>query len=380
MGIPTESKTSAVGINHTPYLVSKISDFIKNTGSELPIQDAKFAAFLRYAVPFVMDGRYRSNDIRELNYIERYLIPLEASAMGRFHFVFDSFQVQSEGNYYPTMQVSTNFADYDALIMQRSDLPLPGCNLCTSVPTPEGTLQLGQLRNRIPDSIDLKAGYPELHAFKDACSSNGIPIIYLLGAARQFPARNSKHAQAVAWQSAALEQIFKVSEERHGDGVVFGTGGWAGTHEKSLGVPRLGYLAARERGLQILTTIPRCGAYDMHEHSTLEVVCGEYWGDDSPVLAAMSDGAFVFGSYGNWTEIEIQNLRRQDKPFVVLENPDAPLQAKYPWQYQGNTRSRRSAVFSDPAAAAHQLFDEMETTRSRVAKVQHGRELVLAAT
>ncbi len=342
------------------YAVARVIAFLRRTGSDLPVEDVNFRDFLIYSILYLLQHEsYRSNHKRDA-FLSDFLFPLEIAADGRFQFALDHAPGQT---FVPTIQVTSTSPGFHGLVLQRSETALTSCCAHDTVPTAFGRLQIGQIKKRVATSVDLERLYPELYEFKQHCGEMGLPIVYFLGAARQFPCRNGSHARAVAWQRATLETVFAVSEARYGDGIVFGTGGWAGRIEGSLGVPRLAYLAAVERGRKLLTTIPQCGTYDMHEESTLEAICGEHWGDDSPVLAAMCDGAFVLGAHGTWTQIEIQNLARQNKPFVVLNPPPDDDLERASAAVTSTPVSR--PVFDDAGRAAQHLFDRIDGAQAR---------------
>ena len=307
--------------------IFEISDsiihFLKENESELPIDEEAFQSFVRQAISYLSNIRDLSTPQLQRDFLRSNLLPLEVAGKGSFRFTLDhGSNAQRAKIYDPTIQITSTSGSFHAVIIKRSPNPLGKYEVQKTITSEVGTFQIGHVTNRLATNVNLRKEYPELYNFKQKCSSEGMPIIYMLGAARQFPLLSPKHAKAVEWQKDSLDRIFHISEARYGDKVVYGTGGWAGKIEGSMGVPRLGYLGAAKRNKIILTTMPHCGTYDRHENSTLEVFCGQEWGDDSPVLAKMCDGAFVFGSFGAWTRIEIQNLLIQKKPFVVLDNPE----------------------------------------------------------
>lgn len=304
----------------------KIIDFLERNNAELPTDDSVFQSFTRQAVSYLANTTNLNTPQMRLDFLRSSLLPLEIAGKGSFKFVLDhGSNTLKTNSYYPTIQITSTSGDFHAIVIKLSPSPLKGCQSQTTIISDVGVLQIGHVTNRIVNDINLQDDYPELYEFKQACTAKGIPIVYILGAARQFPLLSPKHANAVKWQKDLLDVIFHLSEEQYGDEIVFGTGGWAGRIEGSMGVPRLGYLGAAERNKITLTTMPHCGTYDRHENSTLEVFCGQEWGDDSPILAKMCDGAFVFGSSGTWTQIEIENMLIQKKPLVVLDNPEDPI-------------------------------------------------------
>ncbi len=360
MRLETGSKCTAMR-RVVEEAVGRIIGFLSCTDSDLPIADRSFREFLVHSIVYILQHEAYSDGGRRQDFLSDFLFPLEIAAGGRFQFALDHAPWTESGqSHSPTIQVTSTSPGFHGLVLQRSDRPLASCCDHHAMETPFGTLQIGHIRNRVVDRVDLEHSHPELYTFKQWCLEHKVPIIYLLGSARQFPSSNGEHAKAVGWQKSALDRIFAVAEARYGDRIVFGTGGWAGRIEGSLGVPRLGYLAAIERGKKVLTTIPRCGSYDKHERSTLEAVCGEHWGDDSPVLATMCDGAFIFGTYGTWTKIEMQNLLKREKPFVVINAPDEAEPSSQRMRDRVTSGQGDYQVFGHADVAAHTLFDSID--------------------
>ncbi|MGB9151709.1 MAG: hypothetical protein WCD70_01330, partial [Alphaproteobacteria bacterium] len=167
------------------------------------------------------------------------------------------------------------------------------------------------------------------------------------------------HTCATHNQTKAVDSIFSVIEDRLGDKVMIGMGGWAGAEEGSFGIPRISYLNAVTKRQPILATLPQSGILNRHESPTFEVFCGQEWGDDSAVLAAACDAAFVFSPYGTWTRIEIENLLAQNKPFVVIDNPENPRLSPDEKRKEITVSRGSYFIYTDAEDAAHHLLQKL---------------------
>lgn len=345
-------------VNQTVYEISHtIIDFLKQNQSELPVENKVFQSFVLQSVRYLSNVKNDKHSILQRDFLRSNLLPLEIAGKGIFKFTLDNGSDESKGFLSdPTIQITSTTGNFHALIIKISTRALDSYQKHKTIGTEVGVFQIGHVTNRLSVDIDLQVDYPELYAFKQKCIFQETPIIYILGAARQFPLLSETHARAVTWQKQSLDIIFHRAEENYANNIVFATGGWAGKIEGSLGVPRLGYLHALKSNKVILTTMPHCGAYDRHEDSTLEVFCGQEWGDDSPVLAKMSDGAFIVGAFGAWTKIEIKNLLIQNKPFVIIDCPESPQ--LLPGENLRRIEEEKGSyyIFRDATRAAEFLF------------------------
>ena len=82
--------------------------------------------------------------------------------------------------------------------------------------------------------------------------------------------------------------------------------------------------AERIENYSPVTVMPSCGVHDRvptPEEGMFFEVPGQ-WGDDSKYLVGLSTALIVFEPYGYWTNIEIANGLAQDKPVVIIANPE----------------------------------------------------------
>lgn len=336
-----------------------ILDFLRHHKTELPTESQALDNFLDQALNYLSASETIKSFAAQKAHITGQLVPAEKAGYGSFSFVLEHNLDRDKGPTAPTIQVSGTSGNFHALIIKQQDAPLDGYEYQKSLTLFGRPFQIGLATGRIRSDVNLAEEFPALHALKMGCQAESRPIIYFLGAARQFPNAERQSASVVANQTKSINTIFSAIECSFGDNVVIGTGGWAGTKEGSLGVPRIGYLHAVSTNRLILTTMPAVGAYDRHENPTLEVFCGEEWGDDSAILAAACDAAFVFSPYGTWTQIEVENLLAQNKPFVVIDDPQKALLSPEETVRQINVQRGSYAVYRNAEDAAKDLLQKL---------------------
>lgn len=299
-------------------LSKRILEFLTLLNSELPTNNAKFINFLERAL-FYLDRDDVLHGSKSEFYLREELLTHEPADKELFQFTYDpGFKFDGYSEYFPTIQISANYGRHHALIIKKSKQPLSlqgGYNHYLEL---GGDIRACHISDRNLSSRDVQFRYPEIHRFKRKCMDQRIPIIYILGSARQFPASKRKiSASCLTWQKRQIDMFLGWCSAHYERKVIIGTGGWSGVREGSLGVPSLGYSSAKKNGNHLVTTMPLCGVRDRHLDSDFEFICGNEWGEDSPVLAQICDGAFILSPYGVWTAIEVTNLRRKKKPFVI---------------------------------------------------------------
>ncbi len=336
-----------------------ILDFLRRNKTELPTESVALDNFIDQALRYLSASDTIKSIAAQKAHVTGQLMPAEKAACGSFSFVLEHNVDHDKGPTAPTIQVSGTSGNFHALIIKQQSVPLDGYEYQQPITLFGRQYQMGLATGRIRSDVDLAQEFPALHTLKVGCQAERRPIIYFLGAARQFPNAERQSARVVANQTKAINTIFSAIEDSFGDNVVIGTGGWAGTKEGSLGVPRIGYLHAVSTNRLILTTMPHVGAYDRHENPTLEVFCGEEWGDDSAILAAACDAAFVFSPYGTWTQIEVENLLAQNKPFVVIDDPKNALLQPTERKRQVDVQRGTYFVYRNADDAANDLLQKL---------------------
>ena len=333
--------------------------FIKGHGAELPAESSALSDFIDQAIHYLAVSETLESFAAQKAIITGQLVPAEKAAQGEFSFVLEHNLDPAKGPTAPTLQISGTDGNFHALIIKRQNDPLEGYERQQPLQILGRGYQIGLAINRVRSSVDLAAEFPVLHTLKAGCRSEGKPILYFLGSVRQFPNVANSNASAIESRAKAIEAVFSVIGNCLGDNVVIGTGGWAGTQEGSLGVPRISYLHATSAKQRILTTMPHVGAYDRHENPTFEVFCGQEWGDDSATLAAACDAAFVFSPYGTWTRIEVENLLAQKKPFVVIDDPAKRQLSSGEMKREVAVGRGCYSIYADPEDAARDLLQKI---------------------
>lgn len=334
-------------------------EFLRQHKIELPTGTKALENFIDQALKYLSASDTIKSFAEQKAIITGQLVPAEKAAKGSFSFVLEHNLDADKGPAAPTIQVSGTSGNFHALVIKCQNEPLDGYEHQRPLTIFGKQYQIGLATDRIRAHVDLAAEFPTLHTLKTGCKAEGRPILYFLGAARQFPNAESPRASVVKRQTKAINTVFSVIEDCFGENAVIGTGGWAGTKEGSLGVPRIGYLHAVTTNRLILTTMPRVGAYDRHENPTLEVFCGQEWGDDSAVLAAACDAAFIFSPYGTWTQIEVENLLSQKKPFVVIDDPAHSQLDEGERRKKVETQRGSYYVYASAEDAAKDLLQEL---------------------
>ncbi len=338
--------------------IATIMNLLGQSNIELPNEGGALETFLDRALEYLAASHAIGSVAEQKAYILSRLVPAEKASKGKFSFVLEHNIDPQKGSTVPTIQVSGTSGNYHALIIKRQDTLLKGYKCQQQLKIAGNLCQVGFATSRIRADVDLAREFPTLDSLKKGCRMEGRPIIYFLGAARRFP-DGGEQASAIKGQVKAVNAIFDTLESAFGNNVIIGTGGWAGTKEGSLGIPRIGYLHAVSTNQLILTTMPRVGAYDRHENPTLEVFCGQEWGDDSAVLAATCDAAFVFRPHGTWTQIEVENLLAQDKPFVVIDDPKNSQLRSDENKKRISTQGGDYFVYRHPKTAANDLLRKL---------------------
>lgn len=338
--------------------IATIMNLLGQSKIELSNEGGALEMFLDRALEYLAASDRIRSVAEQKAYILSRLVPAERASKGKFSFVLEHNIDPQKGSTIPTIQISGTDGNYHALIIKRQDLPLRGHAEQNTLQIAGSIYQIGVATDRIRANVDLAKEFPSLDSLKKGCQLEGRPIIYFLGAARRFP-DGGEQASLIEGQIQAVNDIFETLDSAFGDNVIIGTGGWAGTNEGSLGIPRIGYLHAVSTNQLILTTMPRVGAYDRHENPTLEVFCGQEWGDDSSVLAATCDAAFVFRPHGTWTQIEVENLLAQNKPFVVIDDPKNSQLRPDENKKRVKTQRGNFHVYRHPRAAANDLLRKL---------------------
>ena len=338
--------------------IATIMNLLGQSNIELPNEGGALETFLDRAFEYLAVSDRINTVAEQRAYILSRLIPAEKASKGKFSFVLEHNIDPQKGSTIPTIQISGTNGSYHALIIKKQNAPLKGYECQQTLQIVGQTYQVGFATDRIRVDVDLAKEFPSLDSLKKGCRLEGRPIIYFLGAARRS-ADGGEQASVINGQIKAVNAIFETLDAAFGDNVIIGTGGWAGTKEGSLGIPRIGYLHAVSTNQLILTTMPRVGAYDRHENPTLEVFCGQEWGDDSAVLAATCDAAFVFRPHGTWTQIEVENLLVQNKPFVMIDDPQNSQLKPDENKKRVVTQKGDFFVYRHPRAAANDLLRKL---------------------
>lgn len=302
-------------------------DPLLTSRTHLDSEDPALKSLISRAIIYLSHAGDINSVAQQKEFLNHSLIPIEKASSGKYSFVLEHDISQPIDQVTPTIQISTTSGRFHALVIRRQDKPLEGYDASMSIDVDGVPLQVAIAKERVKSHVDLEREFPQLHHFRQECAASKTPIVYFLGGTRQFLDSSPERAAAILEQTRGLDQIFSQLERDFGNNIVIGTGGWAGTREKSLGIPRMGYLRARASGAMTLTTMPHTGKYDRHRHTSYEVFCGEEWGDDSAALAATCDAAVLFRPFGTWTNIELANLQAQDKLVAVVDNPRQPVLA-----------------------------------------------------
>ena len=159
---------------------------------------------------------------------------------------------------------------------------------------------------------DLAKVAPKSTLLVDSLHNNGIPVIAILGKARI--GTPERVVQAIKTGTRAMDHLFQNRE------VAFLTGGYKGALDDVYGYTRIGYDRAKDLGAYTLVVMPEAGDEDSHKYVDAKDIVGKMWGDDTPALAGITDGAVVFAGYGSWTKVEVETLLYLKKPVVII-NP-----------------------------------------------------------
>ncbi len=162
------------------------------------------------------------------------------------------------------------------------------------------------------DEINLHSLAPDVASYVNNCHRDGKLVLAVLGPARV----SGNDTQKIFEMSAtALENIMTT----RGNNIAVMTGGYKGELDGVYGATRAGYDITKTKGVESLAIMPKAGEKDSHINVGVKNIVGEMWGDDTKALIAASDAALVFEPHGLWTEIEIANLKRQEKPYCLLD-------------------------------------------------------------
>ncbi len=192
-------------------------------------------------------------------------------------------------------------------------------------------------------TYDLEKVAPKSNHLKKALNSHGIPVIAVLGKARIGSTESI--LTAIKTGVAAMDSLFAQRE------ISYLTGGYKGVNDNVYGYTRIGYERAKDLGTYSLVVMPEAGGADSHKDADAKDMVGMMWGDDTPALAGIADGAMMFAWYGSWSQIEIDTLLYQNKPIVIV-NP-------YQQQDVETVEGKKGSVTSyrDPKVAAKALLD-----------------------
>lgn len=163
-----------------------------------------------------------------------------------------------------------------------------------------------------PEDIDLPKLAPEAASYINECHKEGKLVLAILG-----PARVSGNSTRKIWNISdkAIKKILDRREKK----LVILTGGYKGELDGKYGATRAGYDLAKKNGIGSLVIMPKAGEKDSHVNVDVKNIVGDMWGDDTQALITACDAAIVLTPHGLWTEIEVANLTRQDKPFVSID-------------------------------------------------------------
>lgn len=299
--------------------LEEVVNLLSEQKSMLPCKNQYFYTFLGQAVDHLFENA-RISASTSPNLYPINLLHAELPYRESIRFVYDNgFCLPDVGGYDPTIQIVATEYPFHGLLLKANSRAFESLDR-QYVIQHEMNISAACITDRIQAEREVNITDPNIAALKSEARRCYAPIIYILGAARQFPRHSELHTEMSLWQQECIAYTLDQMLRKFGNRSVVGTGGWAGTREASLGVPRLGFLEAKKREMLTLSTLPRCGAYDRHEGPTFEAFCGNEWGDDAPAIAQVCDAAIVFGAIGPWTKIELLNLLYREKPFVLLEH------------------------------------------------------------
>jgi hypothetical protein len=337
-----------------------ILSFITQNDAELNQQNPALEALIHNAVHYLEHADQFNSIARQKVFLNEVLIPLEKATNGEYSFVLEHDISGGAGAGPPSVQISSSSGKFHALVIKRQAKPLEGYTVAQTLEVDGVPLQIAIAKDRVRSHVDLKKEFPDLHELKKECRDSATPVVYFLGSTRQFLESSHEKAQEILAQTQGLDRIFGQLEEMFGNNIVIGTGGWAGTREKSFGIPRMGYLRARAAGALTLATMPHIGKYDRHQNNNYEVFCGDEWGDDSATLAAVCDAAVIFRPFGTWTNIELANLQAQHKLIAVVDNPKSRVLHDGEAQREITTEYGSYQLFGSAADAAQYIGKELQ--------------------
>lgn len=207
---------------------------------------------------------------------------------------------------------------------------------------------------------DLASVTPESSRLLDSLHKNGIPVIAVLGKARIGTPKDI--VRAIEIGSKAMDHLYRARE------TAFLTGGYKGAIDDVYGYTRIGYERAKDLGAYTLVVMPEAGRKDSHKYVDVKDFVGKMWGDDTPALAGITDGAMIFAPYGSWTKIEIDTLLHYEKPVVII-NPNQENRVETVNSKIGSVKSYRI-----PEEAAQALLEALPTTEALVASAPEDAE------
>lgn len=159
--------------------------------------------------------------------------------------------------------------------------------------------------------VDLQRLAPEVASYVNDCHKDGKLVLAILGPAR---VSGNRGKDILDISASAMERIMST----RGTNLAIMTGGYKGEADGKYGATRAGYDIIKEKSIDSLVIMPRAGEKDSHINVDVKNIVGEMWGDETKALVAAIDAAIVFEPHGLWTEIEVANMKRQGKPYCMI--------------------------------------------------------------
>ena len=300
--------------------------FLRESKIDLPAS-AELANFIDHGLQYLSIGQKLESFAAQDAMVRGQLVP----SGKKDDFVFSLAHDVTRKDAPMTLQISATSGDFHALVIKQNCGHLEGYERQRPFSFERKNYRMGVTTERIRSDVDLAGEHPVLHTLKKGCAAEGMPVIYVLGDTR-------RQAKAVAAALAAVE-------ERFGEKMMIGIDARTESRESAFGAPRISLQA---------------GGAAQREKSSFEVSCAREWGDDTPVLAAASDGALVFRPYDIWTRIVVENLLAQKKPFAVVDNAAKALLPGGETQREIASPRGSYVVYADAADAAHALVRALD--------------------